>query len=265
MNIRIKDPIKWKFIIAFVYTGWILFALSISTNSNAAEIVGVGFTTSMMETAADEAEKLIYQYLGQLSEVKYIFTPQDKKQFFELLRKIKKTDKLINPLIIAGHGSAEIPGIKLYKDWLLYNDVDPYYLKQQLVSYKEIVKKKRLRNLDTSYEQQEVKKYSRMLKDLNSASDVMAENAIVILINCSPAATEKGRRFVRNLGKALLSKRGGTIISSKSDVSVGQTKRLFDSFRVFVKYSPLNRKWISVGDFFVSGDWVRFLIPQTRE
>ena len=71
---------------------------------------------------------------------------------------------------------------------------------------------------------------------LESISDVMAKDAVVVLVNCSAAATDKGKKFVRDFGEVLLGRRGGHIIASERDLSLKEYTSYMDA--LFQAYLP---------------------------
>ncbi len=217
--------------------------------------VGVGIVAHPLETG-DEVEKAMYTWMGQTPQIEHIFIPDNPQHLFELLRKVGMNNKQIKFLVLAGHGSAQTPSINLHRDVLWPTDVDPVYLKQQLKLYQKILKARQAKNRDTRRAQKEVDTYKRKLQDLESLSEVMAENATVILVNCSTARTDAGRQFVQNFGNALLSKRGGTIIASREDVAVEQ----IDSRLELLNRMLFNWEYPTPGDILVAGDWQHFPI-----
>jgi hypothetical protein len=104
---------------------------------------------------------------------------------------------------------------------------------------------------------------------LKSASDVMAKDAVVLLINCSAAATPKGQKFVRDFGQVLLGKRGGQIIAPKRDIFLNERNSLLQRMWTGV----LEGVWVQPGEIMVktggsfsfSGhDWMSFPVAATN-
>jgi hypothetical protein len=211
----------------------------------------------MLETA-DAVESTMYTWMGQTPQIDRVYTVNNTKHFFEVLRNVAKSGKKVSLLIIAGHGSAEVPSIKLNKDWLMPSDVDPVLLQKNIDLWKKIIEKRKEKNLDTTAAQKELEQYIGKLQDLQSVSDVMAANANIILINCSTVATEKGKEFVRNIGNALLGKRGGNISASRKDVTV----EIIDSRLELLNRLLLHGEYPAPGDALVAGDWQSFSIPK---
>jgi hypothetical protein len=73
----------------------------------------------------------------------------------------------------------------------------------------------------------------------------------VLLLNCSPAATPEGVRFVHNLGRLLLGKRGGLVAAPSEDLTVFQVEnKMFDCLT-----------GTETGDVSFSTTWRVFRIP----
>jgi len=232
----------------------------------------------------DEVEQNMYRYFGQRANLDYVLLVNTKEQFFRDLEKIAKDGKKINYLIIAGHGESYEPHVALGSETILPVDVDIAFWSDQLKdmskrradAWKEKCRlqrkgtptpedKARLERLSKNLELQDnkIKDALQQLALFDAISDIMAENAVILLINCSPAATEKGLAFVRNLGRIFLGRNGGKVIASTVDVSVDQVTRLSESILVWFGSSEKTRDaaWKEIGQFFIMGEWKEIDIP----
>ncbi len=232
----------------------------------------------------DEVEQNMYRYLGQRANIDYVLLVNTKEQFFRDLEKIAKDGKKIDYLIIAGHGESREPHIALGTETILPGDIDLSYWNDQL---KDMAKRRaeawrekclllrkekpapedpmRIERLSKNIELQErrIKAAVQQMELFDSVSEIMAENAVILLINCSPAATEKGLAFVQNLGRVFLARKGGKVIASTVDVSVDQVTRLAESIRVWLGSSEKTKDaaWKGIGEMFVMGNWKEVNIP----
>jgi len=214
-----------------------------------------------MPGKGDDAEQLLSTYAGQLAGVDRIYTPDSPAQMFETLLKQKKLGRQVNLLFIMGHGSAANPSVSFANGVLLPSDVDLPKLRKDLAMYERIFKERTQSGDDTSVAGEQVAKLTKSIKNLEEVGDALAKDAQVVLINCSAAATPKGKEFVKNLGEVLLGKRGGSIIASKKDVSITVVSNRLD------KLAGLwaTGSWLEIGEIFDGGAWVKTPVkPQAR-
>jgi hypothetical protein len=226
----------------------------------------------------DEVEQNMYRYLGQRANIDYILLVNTKEDFFKDLEKITKDGKKINYLIIAGHGESQSPHIALGSETILPLDLDiEYWVSQFKENAKRLSASKRDKcNLmnKTDLSDEEKKQLEKLSKNIvlqekkiaeaqkklslfDSVSDIMAQDAVILLINCSTAATEDGIKFATNLGRIFLGKYGGKVIASTIDVSVDQVSRISESIRVWLGSGEKTKDtaWKGIGEFFILGDW----------
>lgn len=210
---------------------------------------GIAIVPSM-EKGADDTERLIYEYLGGHPDVDKMYVPDDATDLLQTLVRLGRT-RPMDRLIIAGHGAKDNPSVLLKKGTLLPRDVDMDLQCQELWTYRRAAQKKIEEGLDASVPQQEVKKREERIKLLRDLQNVMAKDGHITLLNCSSYASDKGKQWVKNLGKLLLSNRGGTIQASKVDIGIGQVEDYLDMIYGYATRSD-NR---GAADYWVKGDW----------
>jgi hypothetical protein len=235
----------------------LILLCSISVSGGAAEKkekYGVGIVPQM--NAGDKTEKMLYQVVGEMPEIDHVFTANDCDHLMKTLLNLKKKGRPVNYLVLAGHGSKDTPGIKWGKDDMIPEEVDPQWQKGQMEIAQKLLKNPKVSNQTPAQLQQRVREHEARLKQLEDISGVMAPDAVVLLINCSAAATEKGRKFVKSFGNVLLGKRGGHIIASKRDISLNVRSSLLQRMWTYA----LTGQWVRSGDMLVWGDWEVFPI-----
>ena len=214
--------------------------------------LGVGIVPHL--DAGDPTEQWLYRIVGQLPEIDRVYTADDSVHLFTTLLKLRKAGKKIRYLVIAGHGSRDVPGIKFGRDDMVAQEVDLQWNKQQLAIAQQLLK-----NPNASVKPQSLQKRIHELQTqiafLQSAADVMAKDAIVLLVNCSAAATPAGQKFVRDFGDVLLGKNGGHIIASRKDVRLKVSNYLAQWWRQLRDGIEQEK-----GGTIVEGDWVTFRI-----
>ncbi|MFN7930199.1 MAG: hypothetical protein U0Y68_20200 [Blastocatellia bacterium] len=84
--------------------------------------IGVGIISSFPR--ADEVEEHLKNYLGQIRGIRYILQPSTPEELFEQIGLLTKDGKQIDFLVIAGHGGANFPNVKLRTKSLLPESVD---------------------------------------------------------------------------------------------------------------------------------------------
>ncbi|MBL8206488.1 MAG: tetratricopeptide repeat protein [Blastocatellia bacterium] len=262
-------------ILALVLAGLMIFVYTTDAQQtttppkpvNDSKRVGVGVISAFPN--ADKVEAHLRNYLGQMRGIKYILQPSIPEELFEQLALLTKDGKQIDLLVIAGHGAAQFPNIKLRTKSVLPKDVDVTYqqdsLKKKLqerVAAENTICTLRQKPKLTEDEQialeqaqswlentlpEQIETFRRMLEAYDRAENAMAPDAKIWLLNCSAAATPTGQQFVKNLGRILLRKRGGTVIASKTDIDLMRPQ--------FWASGDL-----SVGEYGVKGDWATFSI-----
>ena len=215
---------------------------------------------------ADEVEKKLYTYLGQLPGIDYILQPDTAQELFAQLAKVTQKGKKIRYLVIAGHGAAADPHITFRTDQLTASHVDVATFETQLAKSLKLNESENNEydNVDREWASNRIdnaltfrQENRQRLADLNAAADGMAEGAVVLLLNCSAGATPQARAMSQGLGEALLSQGGGTMVVSTSDIEIDQALASL-SLAAIVR----TRKWVSAGDYWTSGNWMRMDIPK---
>jgi hypothetical protein len=214
----------------------------------------------------DPVEQNLRLYLGSLPGIDYLLEPVNPDEMFTLLEKITRDGKKIRYLVIAGHGDAKSPRITFRDHNLVANDVDMPTAQKRLTNTLQLNdRENRLYDnpndpeagvdielyLDT--ERHLERPYHKKLDDV---SEVMADGGEILLLNCSAAATPAGQKMCRNLGTVLLGKGGGSVVASTVDIQIDQAWTWFS-----ILGSPRTGKWVTAGDVWVSGQWVRLDIP----
>ena len=95
--------------------------------------------------------------------------------------------------------------------------------------------------------------YRKEIAVLQQVSKVFTPDAEVLLINCSPAATAAGRKFLFDLSEVLIGTNGGTLVASKQDVVLGEVQGILDKLQAFY-HAGESTRW---GEVFIAGDWVK--------
>jgi hypothetical protein len=235
---------------------WIFFLTEPLPGFNQEE-VGVGMVTySYDDPRADSLERKLNIVLGQSHQVKYVFNPRTVDEFFDILTKIKKRGQKVNLLVLASHGSAQTPSIKLANGYLNRVDVNIFDIQKKIDLYE---KKLRHTGALNRREQQSLNKWKRRKRQITQLSGVMSSGARVVLINCSTAATREGEEFVRSLGAVLLGNSGGTIVASRKDVVLEYIESWWQSFMARIYHGT----WAQYGDYTVSGDWMYIKVPRS--
>src|SRR5687767_9724109 len=73
--------------------------------------VGVGMVPYM--NGGDDAEKSLHMVVGQHPRISTMYNPDNAKELFEILKKIKRSGKAVDFLMIGGHGSKAEPRIEM--------------------------------------------------------------------------------------------------------------------------------------------------------
>jgi len=210
---------------------------------------GVGF----VPFPGDDEGRAMTNVIAAYPTVDRLFHPRTPTDIFGTLLKLRRTGKQVTHLVIGGHGSKDDPAIQLPGGDLDPRDVDLPALRADLASAQQV---KDPRPSD----RRRVSELKSRIAYLESIAHAMAKDAEVLLINCSAAATVRGRQFVKNLGEIFLSKRGGVIIASKNDVEFGQVRSIANKIRAALTGGGN----VEVGEFYAAGKWVRFPIAPKR-
>jgi hypothetical protein len=178
--------------------------------------LGVGLTAA----PTDDSDRELVKVIEKIPELGGVYSVDDPMEMFDFLLEVKKEVRPIDYLVIGGHGSGGRPGtqepvIEFAGQSLRADDVDLPAIRAQLEAAKARPQTKLTKDL--------VCKLTAKIAYLESLSDAMAANATVVLLNCSTLGTPKGRKFAADLGRLLLSKRGGVLIASRTDVQYGVT------------------------------------------
>ncbi|MCA9796896.1 MAG: hypothetical protein KC910_34035, partial [Candidatus Eremiobacteraeota bacterium] len=219
----------------------------------------------------DATEEKLQRYLGGIQGLDYILQPDNPEELFDQLVKLAGERK-VGFLIIAGHGGAKNPHIALGHRALVDRDVNLDDIEKALTPTPSL---NQLENqlYDAPAGQRAAlqskvdklladrKKYRQQLARLDRASDVMADNAKVLLLNCSAAALPSGQQMCRNLARVLLGKRGGTLVASTVDIGIATMRNPYDSIQSLFRTG----RYVDMGDTWVLGDWIRFNTAARKE
>ena len=212
---------------------------------------GVGLVPKM--SGGDPVEQQLYGIVGEMKQIDYVYTVESADDMLNKLIKIGGIRKL-KYLVLAGHGSRETPGIKWGSEDMVPEDVSMEWQTQQ----NKIAGRLKLDPSKTQRSPAEIDKFisntTKRIAQLNNLADVMAPDATILMINCSAAATDRGQNFVKSLGKALLSKRGGKIVASRKDISLSSRDSVLQRTWTYI----LTGQSLQPGDLLVSGDWAQF-------
>jgi hypothetical protein len=196
----------------------------------------------------DQTERLMYQYVGQMPEVKRIYVVTSADQLFQTILRVGKQGRRLKTLVLAGHGSAATPHIELANGDVGPETVD---LPAKLAYIKKI---DAAGSRASANARATAAAYRSEVAVLDQVSRVLAPGAEVLMINCAAAATPDGQTFVRNLAEVLLGTNGGTLTASRSDVSLGEVLSLLGKLNSFFRAD----KSTAFGETFIGGDWVKF-------
>ncbi|MDP9226782.1 MAG: hypothetical protein M3P18_23655 [Actinomycetota bacterium] len=252
-----------RVLLGMVMLGLIGFAPANSQAWSADSKFGVGVVPYL--NAGDETEQKPHRAVGTMPEVDRMYNINDSTHLFQTLLNIKKSGRQINYLVIAGHGSRDTPGIKFAKDDMIPEEVDLKWNQDQLAIAQKLKQNPSATSKTPAQVDQIISDLSTRIAFLETASDVMAKDAVVLLINCSAAATPRGQKFVRDFGEALLGKRGGQIIAPKRDIFLNERNSLLQRMWTGV----LEGTWVQPGDIMVKTggafsfnghDWLSFPI-----
>jgi hypothetical protein len=220
---------------------------------------GVGFVP--YTEGGDASEQLLFKAMGELPQVDRVYGADDSLHLFRTLLKLRDSGRKIDYLVIAGHGSGETPGVKFAKDDMIPEEVSLAWNRNYLTSAVAALKNPG-DSKHAQYLKKEIADTRLRIAFLESISDVMAKDAVVVLINCSAARTNKGKEFVRDFGDVLLGRRGGHIIASERDIVLKEYTSLVDA--VFRQYYPETGQ-PEPGELHISGaQWVSFPVKASK-
>jgi hypothetical protein len=177
------------------------------------------------------------------SDFSDIVEPKSARQLFRLLGKWAKEGKKVRRLILAGHGhwtehhigmivptDVDLNDIqdraehayqeKLNTERRILKDEALLQTVKEEGARKEILKRINDAKKDVTHHAKAVEEFQTRAKELVDMEDVMAEGAVVGLINCCAAYDQGGRDFMNNISEVLLSKRGGRITGCTGIVEV---------------------------------------------
>lgn len=238
-----------RVLISAVLLGFI--AVSFAQN----KLYGVGFVPFM--AGGDQVEQRMFRTVGELGEVDEMFAIENGNHMLETLGKLRRQGRKLDFLVIAGHGAKNDPAIGFAQEELLPKHVDLKRMQEELAKAKSILARSNLTAAQRATAKAKVEELQAPVNLLEQVPGVMKPGAVVILLNCSPLASEAGTKFVKDLGKLLLSPGGGRIIASKSDVTFLEVEDLWDQAAHLFKNGGV-KAW---GDSFVGGDWVVGVCP----
>lgn len=253
MNARVS----WlSTVVVVAVAGLALVAAPREASAQAEAKIGVGMVPYL--NGGDDAEQGMHNVVGQFPQVKMMFNPETPGDMFATLKKLKKAGKKVDFLVIAGHGSKATPGVTLAGGDVTPGDVDLPGMRAKRAIAERAVNDPATK--DKAGAKKSLAAINQQIDDLEAVAEVMAPGATVVLINCSPAATDAGQAFVKNLGEVLIGKNGGVVVASKSDVQIGQVRSVANLIRARLSGDPAQ-----FGEFFITGDWVTFDIPDAAD
>jgi hypothetical protein len=196
------------------------------------------------------------------SEFSVIVEPKSARHLLRLLGKWAKEGKRIRRLILAGHGAwtqhhvgkilptdFDLNGIrdKGHKAYQNKLNAEKQVLEDEALLQtvkeegprKEILKRINDTKNDAARHAKAAEEFLIWEKELVDMEDVMAEGAVVGLINCCAAYDQDGRDFMNNIAEVLLSKHGGRITGCTGIVNV----KTVDSIWAGMVYWLHNGEW----------------------
>jgi hypothetical protein len=217
---------------------------------------GVGFVPFM--EGGDKVENMLHRFVGEMPEIDQMFDINDGDHMLKTLVKLKKQGKRLDFLVLAAHGSRDTPGMKWAKDDMIPEEINLAWQKGQLAVAKRMraakgISKEEITKLDTL-----IRTTSATVKLLEEVPGVMKPNAIVLMINCSAAATANGRAYVATFGNLLLGADGGHIISSSNDIIVREVEDINDQVGEMWRNGGL-KEW---GAPYIKGSWITLRVPK---
>ena len=219
------------------------------------EYIGVGVSTAGIDP--DEAEQKALEFLGQERRIRQIVHPSSGDEMFETLAKYQKTNKRINLLVIAGHGTPSSPNISFPEGGLFASHLDIKDIRSDLALYKGRLKQwEKDPRRDVTGIESHIARLENRLAILDSVGHALAPNAKVVLINCGAGNGEQGRKLMEGLGDVLL-KQGGEVIASTTNVNVGQV----DSYlqQLVLRIQGVDAK---LHESVAIGNWVTHTVPR---
>ncbi len=224
-------------------------------------LYGVAFV-AWTNGRGDSVEQHLFENAGTIPEVDHIFSMESAADLFGKLARIKNRGRKIDCMVLAAHGSKETPGLTMAKEDIIAEEVDIAWRRQQISIAEDYI---RLRKFDDKkpegYFRGVIAEHQKAIAVMEAVSGVMAKDGRVIMINCSAAATDRGKRYVRNLGRILLGENGGVIAASRKDIAI----KVIPSVLAGAWHQLFYGQWVGEGDLVVDGDWVRFRVKPLRK
>ena len=115
----------------------------------------------------------------------------------QTLDKLRQQGRQLNYLY-GRDGSRYTPGIKFAKDDMIPEEIDSTWNQEQLALAQRLRANPGARGTHPDKLHLQISDLRTRINFLQTASDVMAKDAVVILINCSAAATPKGQHRKMN-------------------------------------------------------------------
>jgi len=265
-----------------------------SANLNAPPVISprnppLGVTVAIrgpLPSNASRMEQAMYGLLGQMEGIHAILVVTSAEGFFETLAKYTRDGRKIGFLIIEGHGNAKFPQIVLQGSRIVApQDVDVAGAQAAIAKEQGLILESRRwlgriavaptevktdpdernpaelqQRVELCLEQ--IAEKVEALKRLEACRDVMSENGHILMVNCSAVAEPAGVEFVTNLGRVFLSKQGGWITASRTDIGVdmtaGEGGTGFEGLAKWLKALVWNQTWVKPGDYYAAGDWQVF-------
>ncbi len=236
--------------VVFLGVSFFLLASAVS-----AKTINIGVVPHV-SGEGDAVENTMSQYVGQREDITHVITPATYEAFMDALKKYREGGFKIGKLVIAGHGSGGDPSIQFGADTLIADDLDADVLKEKLKVLRGHMNKYALKSASDPkrYEKKlselkhDIESLEKKLTFLTEFKGAMEDNGDILLINCSPLASEKGTNFVKRLGAVLFGNKNGRITASREDVTIDQVK----SYLVSIL------KLTERGGIFIEGDWYGF-------
>ncbi len=250
---------------------------------------------AVMSRKHNAMDNAMRNYLAQQGGIRFMLEPDTIDEFFSQLAHLTADGKQAGSLVILGHGSRDRPHIELKSEKENEELVPADFARQDhrdlLAKYLEVRRngkrdyaelslkkglseedKRRLAYLERHIEnsRKTIEKEIRALERLEQISSVMAPGARILLLNCSAAATEEGLRFVRDIGRAFLWKRGGEIVASREDLNLFQLSDTQPNLKYgtlpgylwsevqgvgTLVHSLLQGKIVPLGDYYLTSGW----------
>lgn len=155
---------------------------------------------------ANQAELDLKGYLGQMPGLDYLIQPETPPDLFLKLAHLTQGGKRVRYLVIAGHGSGDLPHITFSKANLTAADVDVDFFQKRLQSSLKLNQEENnlYDRVDVDLAEARIPSAHQVrsecrprLKEINDAADGMAPGAVILLLNCSAGRTAQAQEMSR--------------------------------------------------------------------